>query len=63
MPVTNNMTGYLVPSGASTANLPAPLRGLEPGYHRIQHEGMMLVLVSDGPPGRLIGEGRQERRD
>ncbi len=61
VPVTNNMTGYLVPSGGSAANLPEPLRGLEPGYHRVQHDGTMLVLVSDGPPGRLYLVFNQEQ--
>jgi len=61
VPVTANMTGYLVPGGGDTAKLPAPLRGLDVGYHRLQHDGMMLVLVSDGPPGRLYLVFNQEQ--
>jgi len=61
VPVTANMTGYLVPPGGDTAKLPAPLRGLDVGYHRVQHNGMMLALVSDGPPGRLYLVFNQEQ--
>ena len=61
VPVTNNMTGYLVPVGGDKTALPDPLRDLDPGYHRIQRNGMMLVLVSDGPPGRLYLVFNQEQ--
>lgn len=61
VPVTNNMTGYLVRAGGDKTALPEPLRDLAPGYHRIQHNGMMLVLVSDGPPGRLYLVFNQEQ--
>ncbi len=61
VPVTNNMTGYLVPRGADATALPEPLRTLDPGYHRVQHDGTMLVLVSDGPPGRLYLVFNQEQ--
>src|ERR1700743_1534782 len=61
VPVTANMTGYLVPRGGDAAKLPAPLRGLDVGYHRVQHDGMMLALVSDGPAGRLVLGFHQEQ--
>src|ERR1700710_1947061 len=61
VPVTNNMTGYLVPQGAENTTLPEALRTLEPGYHRIQHDGTMLVMVSDGPRGRLYLVFNQEQ--
>ncbi|MEP6485051.1 MAG: HAMP domain-containing sensor histidine kinase [Rudaea sp.] len=61
VPVTANMTGYLVPDGAEKTTLPEPLRTLEPGYHRIQHAGTMLVMVSDGPSGRLYLVFNQEQ--
>ncbi len=60
VPETNNMTGYLRTSAAAATRLPAPLRDLQPGYHRIQHNGA-FVLVSDGPPGRLYLVFNQEQ--
>src|ERR1700743_3152731 len=61
VPVTNNMTGYLVPTGGDKNALPDALRTLDPGYHRIQHNCMMLVFVADGPPGRLYLVFNQEQ--
>ncbi|MGH8042407.1 MAG: sensor histidine kinase [Rudaea sp.] len=62
VPETNNMTGYLREAGVAVTQLPAPLRDLQPGYHRIQHNGaFVLVLVSDGPPGRLYLVFNQEQ--
>lgn len=61
-PDTNNMTGYILRPGQDKAQLPESLRLLEPGYHRIQHgSGIVLVLVSDGPPGRLYLVFNQEQ--
>jgi len=62
IPDTNNMTGYLLRDNASDADLPETLRALKPGYHRIQHGGnVVLVLVSQGPPGRLYLVFNQEQ--
>ena len=62
IPDTNNMTGYLLRDDASDADLPETLRALKPGYHRIQHGGnVVLVLVSQGPPGRLYLVFNQEQ--
>jgi len=62
VPDTNNMTGYLVRPDQDNASLPASLRTLEPGYHRIQHGGnVVLVLVSAGPAGRLFLVFNQEQ--
>lgn len=62
VPDTNNMTGYLLAPGAAPAALPAALRHLAPGYHRIQRNGsFVLVHVSDGPPGRLYLVFNQEQ--
>jgi len=62
-PLTNNMTGYLVGAeGADAAGLPPPLRSLPTGYHRIASAGReILVLVSDGPGGRLYLVFNQEQ--
>lgn len=62
VPDTNNMTGYLSRQGEDKMILPEGLRTLAPGYHRIQYGGgVMLVLVSDGPPGRLYLVFNQEQ--
>ena len=62
VPDTNNMTGYLVRPGDNAPPLPDTLRELKPGYHRLQHGGnVVLVLVSDGPPGRLFLVFNQEQ--
>ena len=62
VPDTNNMTGYLMRPGDNAAPLPDTLRTLQPGYHRLQHGGnVVLVLVSDGPPGRLFLVFNQEQ--
>lgn len=62
VPITNNMTGYLLHPEQSTTRLPDVLRGLQPGYHRVEwHDHVVLVLVSDGPPGRLYLVFNQEQ--
>ena len=62
VPDTNNMSGYLLHPGEAVTDLPAPLRALTPGYHRVLHGGsFVLVLVSDGPPGRLFLVFNQEQ--
>lgn len=62
VPETNNMTGYLLAHDADPAVLPAVLRPLVSGYHRIQYRGSFeLVHVSDGPPGRLYLVFNQEQ--
>jgi signal transduction histidine kinase len=62
IPDTNNMSAYLVRSAEETKRLPDELRPLQNGYHRIQHGGnVVLVLVSDGPPGRLFLVFNQEQ--
>lgn len=62
VPITNNMTGYLLHPGENTLQLPEALRDLQPGYHRLDRtEGVVLVLVSDGPPGRLYLVFNQEQ--
>jgi len=62
VPDTNNMTGYLLAPGTTTAALPDALRDLAPGYHRVQSGGsFVLVHVSDGPPGRLFLVFNQEQ--
>jgi len=62
VPDTNNMSGYLLRPGDDVKRLPEPLRALAPGYHRIQHgDNIVLVLVSDGPPGRLFLVFNQEQ--
>lgn len=62
VPDTNNMTGYLLRAGEAATDLPAPLRELDAGYHRVQHAGgFVLVQVSDGPPGRLYLVFNQEQ--
>jgi signal transduction histidine kinase len=62
VPDTNNMTGYLLASGADPVGLPGSVRNLAPGYHRVQLNGSFeLVHVSDGPPGRLFLVFNQEQ--
>lgn len=62
VPETNNMTGYLVRADADRARLPAPLQALPPGYHRVAGDaGEIVVLVSDGPTGRLYLVFNQEQ--
>ncbi len=61
VPVTNNMTGYLLRKDGEVSVLPDALRDLGPGYHRVQHNGLMLVMVTDGPPGRLYLVFNQEQ--
>lgn len=62
VPVTNNMTGYLAADVAARAQVPEPLRGLEPGYRRIAGpQGEIVAFVSDGPDGRLYLVFNQEQ--
>jgi signal transduction histidine kinase len=62
VPQTNNMTGYLAADAAARARLPAPLRQLGPGYHRVPGDtGEVVAFVSDGPPGRLYLVFNQEQ--
>ncbi|MGA9332729.1 MAG: HAMP domain-containing sensor histidine kinase [Rudaea sp.] len=62
VPITNNMTGYLLHPGESKTSIPEALRNLQPGYHRLDRtQGVVLVLVSDGPPGRLYLVFNQEQ--
>lgn len=53
LPDTYNMRGYLAPE-ASTQTLPAELRGLSSGYHRVDVYGTdEAVFAQDTPRGRL----------
>ena len=63
VPDTSNMTGYLLHPGEDVAHLPESLRTLAPGYHRIQRadNSIVLILVTDGPPGRLYLVFNQEQ--
>ena len=62
LPDTFNMKGYLLPPGADTGGLPAPLRPLDAGYHGLPRaQGGALVLVEEGPAGRLYLEFKQEQ--
>jgi signal transduction histidine kinase len=61
VPVTNNMTGYLVRKDRDESVLPPELRALDPGYHRVHRDGTMPVLVTDGAPGRLYLVFNQEQ--
>lgn len=62
VPETNNMTGYLVRVDADRESLPAPLRPLAPGYHRVPGpDGEILSFVADGKDGRLYLVFNQEQ--
>jgi signal transduction histidine kinase len=62
VPLTNNMTGYLVHGEQERAQLPLVLRELKPGYHRVAGDaGEVVVFVSDGPVGRLYLVFNQEQ--
>ena len=62
-PDTYNMTGYLVPAGGA-ASLPAPLRGLGPGYHALPRaQGGSLVLVEERGGRRMVLLFKQEQVD
>jgi signal transduction histidine kinase len=64
LPDTFNMLGHLLPTGADASRVPARLRDLAPGYHSLpKGQGGALVYVSDGPPGRLWLEFKQEQVD
>lgn len=62
LPDTANMHGYLVRRGGEPEMLPDYLQGLELGYHALPKPvGAPLVLVEDGPAGRLYLEFKQEQ--
>jgi len=62
VPLTNNMTGYLVHGEQERAQLPSVLRELTPGYHRVAGDaGEIVVFVSDGSAGRLYLVFNQEQ--
>ena len=62
-PDTYNMTGYLVPAGGASS-LPAPLRGLGPGYHALPRaQGGSLVLVEERGGRRMVLLFKQEQVD
>lgn len=62
-PDTNNMSGYLVPRARAGA-LPAPLRGLAPGYHALPRSvGGSLVLVEERDGRRMVLVFKQEQVD
>lgn len=62
LPDTFNMRGYLVPSGHEAERLPPHLLDLELGYHSLPTAlGGALVLVEQGPGGRLYLEFKQEQ--
>lgn len=62
LPDTYNMRGYLARSGADSARLPEHLRPLGLGYHSLPAAlGGALVLVEQGPGGRLYLEFKQEQ--
>lgn len=51
-PHSRLLQGYLIADGQADTLLPAALRGLAPGFHRLPGSNV-LVLVQDGPKGRL----------
>ena len=51
-PNTQNIRGYLVPTGQSSLNLPSNLRQLPVGFHELEGSDQ-LVLVDARPAGRL----------
>ena len=51
-PNTQNIRGYLVPTGQSSLNLPSNLRQLPVGFHELEGSDQ-LVLVDERPAGRL----------
>ena len=62
-PDTYNMTGYLVPAGGASS-LPAPLRGLGPGYHALPRaQGGSLVLGEERGGRRMVLLFKQEQVD
>jgi signal transduction histidine kinase len=63
MPDTYNMTGYLLPP-QTASSLPAPLRGLGPGYHALpRSQGGSLVLVEERKGRHLVLLFKQEQVD
>ena len=62
LPDTYNMRGYLVPPGEEEERLPPHLLGLDLGYHSLPKSmGGALVLIEQGPGGRLYLEFKQEQ--
>jgi len=51
-PNTYNIRGYLVVQGHSPMVLPENLRNLQPGFHELKRDNL-LVLVDEQAPGRL----------
>ena len=64
LPNTANMRGYLLAPGGTRSALPAALRALAPGYHRLGGSGHEdLVYVTDAAPGQLYLVFKQEQVD
>jgi signal transduction histidine kinase len=62
LPDTFNMQGYLLRPGEGVDRLPPALRPLDEGYHSLPRtQGGALVLVQQGPAGRLYLEFEQEQ--
>ena len=59
-PTSLTMRGYAVDRGGSASVVPEPLRGLQPGLHRLENPGL-VVLVDDRPEGRLYVTYPRER--
>lgn len=59
-PSIDVIRGYLVPRGGEASSLPTALQPLGPGLHEISGQHA-LVLVQDGPGGRLVLRYSQER--
>lgn len=62
LPDTFNMRGYLHAADDPSDRLPEHLRDLDLGYHGLHNaRGSSLVLVEDGPGGRLFLEFEQQQ--
>lgn len=59
-PQSRILNGYMVPSGASAARVPARFRRLPPGFHELTDEGLLL-LVEERDRGRLYLTYAQSR--
>ena len=61
-PDTYNMSGYWLAGAAPREALPPNLRALEPGYHRVDHDGKdELVYVTQAQAGTLMLVFKQEQ--
>lgn len=61
-PDTYNMSGYWIVGDAPRVALPANLRALGPGYHRVEHDGNdELVYVTQAEGGTLLLVFKQEQ--